>query len=227
MKKLFFSILALATITISANAQEKKEGRHSKEGMKHGRHMHGPEMKNLNLTDAQKQQLKSDNEEFKNKMKALKGNDNMTVKDFKAQREALMQERKTKFQSLLTSDQKAQIEKQKTEMKSKRQEMGAKRMDRMKTDLALTNDQVTKFNALHENTRSQMESIRNNQSLSKEQKKEQLMNLRKTNDATVKNLLTAEQLKKREESRSKRMDEFKHKRKEFKNKQSNPVPEDK
>ncbi len=227
MKKLLFSVLAIAAITISANAQEKKEFNHPKGEFRHGRHMHGQGMKNLNLTDAQKQQLKADNEELKNKMKALKSNDNMTVKDFKAQREALMQERKAKFQALLTSEQKAQIEKQKNEMKSKRQEMGAKRMDRMKTDLALTNDQVTKFKALHENTRSQMEAIRNNQSLSQEQKKEQMMNLRKTNDQTMKSLLTPEQLKKREESRSKRMEEFKNKRKEFRNKQSNPVQEDK
>jgi Spy/CpxP family protein refolding chaperone len=224
MKKVLFSLLAVAAITISANAQVTKGNpQHPKDGMQfhHGRHMHGPMLKNLNLTDGQKQQLKSDNEELRNKLKALKSNDNITMKDFKAQKEALMQERKAKFQSLLTAEQKAQLEKQKSDMKVKREEMGAKRMERMKTDLALTNDQVNKFRALNESTKSQIESIRNNESLTREQKKEQLMNLRKTNEETMKNLLTAEQLKKRDESRAKRMEEFKNKRK------SNPGQGDK
>src|SRR2546427_9333459 len=101
MKKLLLSMLAVAAITVAVNAQDTKAP-HPQGGLRHGRHMHGAIMKNLNLTDAQKQQLKTNNEEFRNKMKALKSNDNMTMKDFKAQREALMQERKTKFQSLLT-----------------------------------------------------------------------------------------------------------------------------
>lgn len=55
------------------------------------------EMQQLNLTDAQKQQIKSIDEDFRIRLQALNKNDNKKVKDQRAQRELLMQERKNKI----------------------------------------------------------------------------------------------------------------------------------
>jgi Spy/CpxP family protein refolding chaperone len=118
MKKIITGLFAIAAFTFSAYAQENnadgvKKERHGYQKGHNGRGMKG--MDELNLTDAQKQQMKSINEDFKNKMQALNKNDNIMVKDMKAQRKALMQERKDKISAILTPEQKikaAQMRKQ-------------------------------------------------------------------------------------------------------------------
>lgn len=67
-------------------------------------------MEKLNLSEAQKQQIKSVNEDFRTKMQALNQNDNLLVKDARAQRKALMQERKDKISAILTPEQRTQAE---------------------------------------------------------------------------------------------------------------------
>ena len=118
MKKILAGLLAIASFTFSANAQEQhnmdRGKTWNKDGM--GNHMrhHGKgmmAMQKLNLTDAQKQQMKLIHEEFKNKFQALNKNDNMMVKDFRAQKESLLQERKNKIEAILTPEQRTQFEK--------------------------------------------------------------------------------------------------------------------
>lgn len=54
--------------------------------------------------------MKSINEDFKTRMQSLNKNDNMMVKDFKSQKESLMQERKNKISAILTPEQKTQFD---------------------------------------------------------------------------------------------------------------------
>ena len=112
MKKILTGLFAFAVFTFSTSAQAqnnaegyKKERRGYNKGLDK---MNG--MEKLNLSDAQKQQIKSINEDFKSKMQALDKNDNIMVKDMKAQRKALMQERKNKIAAILTPEQKIQFE---------------------------------------------------------------------------------------------------------------------
>ena len=58
----------------------------------------------------------------------------------------------------------------------------------------------------------QGKAIRENSSLTEEQKKEQLMNLVKSRKESMNNILTAEQLKKKEEMRNSRIKDMKNKR---------------
>ncbi len=114
MKKMIAGFLAIAAFTFGAVAQDQnnagdrmKNGRH---GMHNGHKRKGMEgMDKLNLTEAQRQQIKSINEELKTKMQALNKNDNMMVKDMKTQRKALMLERKNKITAILTPEQKNQF----------------------------------------------------------------------------------------------------------------------
>ena len=115
MKKIIAGLFAIAAFTFSAAAQDQKtEGEKKMHKEKHGMHkghdggMRG--MEALNLTDAQKQQIKSINEDFTTRLKALNQNDNILVKDMKVQRKALMQERKDKISAILTPEQKTQFE---------------------------------------------------------------------------------------------------------------------
>ncbi len=59
----------------------------------------------LDLTNDQKQQMKSINMDFKNSMKELK-NSNLSKEELKIKRKALHQERKQKIMALLTPEQK-------------------------------------------------------------------------------------------------------------------------
>ena len=208
MKQIFIGLIAICAITFSAGAQTmeaKNEAGHSGHHQKHhGKHDKAMMFKNLNLSDAQKQQVKSMNENFKNKMQALKKNDNMTVKDFRLQKEALMAERKTNFQSILTHEQKNKIEQNKKDMMAKHSQMHEKRMEKMKTELSLTNDQVAKMKAQREAFKAKAETIKNDQSLTQDQKKDQFMTLRKEQKENFKSILTADQQKKLEERKNKR-----------------------
>ena len=204
-------MLALSAITFSVNAQDNtgntKERQH--EGMDHGKWEHGQRgnqmmFKNLDLTESQKQQAQSINSDFENRMKELKKNDNMTVKDFNSQREALMQERKTKFEALLTPEQKAKMQDANKGMRGRPDMNDANRVEKMKTDLGLSNDQVSKLQSQQDAFKAKADAIRNNSALSDDQKREQFMNLRKEQHDNMKNILTADQLKKMEDRKGKR-----------------------
>ena len=115
MKKIITGLFAIAAFTFSAVAQDQntdqKKWNKERQGMHKGRDGRGMEaMQKLNLTDAQKQQMKSINEEFRTKMQSLQQNDNILVKDQKVQRKALMEERQNRIAAILTPEQKIQFE---------------------------------------------------------------------------------------------------------------------
>jgi len=131
MKKSLIAATAFLAMTLTAGAQIKnnstdsnfqQHGMHHKssEYSMHQRH-HGM-MMNLNLTDAQKQQVKDLNNDYRNQLKDLEKNENITLKDYRAKKAMLEQERKLKFDGILTSDQKNKIAQAK---KSKRGKNGS------------------------------------------------------------------------------------------------------
>jgi len=224
MKKYLIALASVTVITISASAQinrnstdtttqQHKMGMHRRqEYATHKFHHRNMMMNQLNLTDVQKQQAKSINDNYRNQLKDLEKNDNITLKDYRFKKANLEQERKSKFQALLTTDQKNKIEQAKKQRNEKMKMMAQKRLEKMKTDLNLTDDQVAKITEQRKNSMEQMKAIRENSSLSEEQKKEQLMDLRKSSRESMNSILTADQLKKKEELRNSRMSEWKNKR---------------
>ena len=224
MKKYLIALSAFTVITITSSAQIKRNatdslGKPSAMGMRHhqrGNEMDKPHnrhmMNQLNLTDAQKQQAKSINDEYRNQVKELEKNDNITLKDYRSKKASLEQERKSKFEALLTPDQKNKMAQAKKDRSEKMKMLSEKRMGKMKTELNLTDDQVAKIKEQQQSSMEQMKAIRENSSLTEEQKKEQLMDLHKNMHESMKNILTADQLKKREELRNNRMKEWKNKK---------------
>src|SRR5689334_11504079 len=157
MKKLLGSLLALTLIVSAAQAQDQKEMKH------HGRH-HGREMfaKELNLTADQKKQLKDINTDTHKQMAELKKNDNITVKDYNSRKEAIMKSQHEKMLALLTPDQKAQMEKMKQDRMAKGKERSQRGIQNMKTQLNLTDDQVSKLQSSHESFEAKAKDIRSN-----------------------------------------------------------------
>ncbi len=199
MKKIIAFTMILAVAGFSASAQERREMKGEKHGMHKMQGHKGDMTKDLNLTDAQKAQLKADREVYKAKMEALRKDENITVKEMKARQKAIHDEQKAKMEALLTPEQKAKIAADRTNMEGSRKQMDGKRGEMMKEKLGLSNEQAEKLKAHNQEVHSKIKSIQDNQSLTAEQKQEQIKAIKEASKTQRKNILTAEQLKKMEE----------------------------
>lgn len=178
MKKIIALSFAFAAFTMAASAQETRKTDNSK--VKHERKHQGHHkemMKGVNLSDAQKAQVKSIRED-----KSL-----------------TKEQRKEKMSGVFTADQRSAMAKNKTEMKAKRKEMHEKRANEMKEKLGLSNDQAAKLKTQRDATHQQMKALKADQSLTKEQKKEKIKAIKADADKQRRTVLTADQLKKMDE----------------------------
>jgi hypothetical protein len=202
MKTIILSML-VSILAVAARSQEIPE-RRSERPMMDGRHhddrqMHGMDMKQLNLTQAQKEQFKAQKENFRKQMEELKKNDNITVKEWRNRMEALRKDQKTKMQGILTAEQKAQIEKMKAEHKAMMEIDAKARMEKMKLHLGLTDDQAAKINKNRTEMMEKMKALREDDKMDKDKKKEQMKDLMKKQKEQMKSILTEEQMKKMQE----------------------------
>ena len=157
------------------------------------------DMKQLNLTDAQKGQFKKENESFRNKLAELKKNEDITVKEWKSQMESLRKSHKSSMDGILTTEQKGQIEKMKADGKARHEGMMKKRGEHMKTRLGLTDEQSAKLQKNREETGKKIKEIRENTSLGDEKKREAIREIMKGQRETMKTILSKEQLEKMKE----------------------------
>ena len=147
----------------------------------------------LNLSDDQKGKMKAANDDFKKQMQALNSNENQTVKQQRDARTALMKEHKAKVESILTADQKAQM---KLDAKKRHSEMSAKHLDKMKQELALTDQQVSQLKSSQEAMKTKVGAIENNTSLDRTAKMQQLHAARESMKNSMEQILTPEQKEK-------------------------------
>lgn len=84
-----------------------------------------------------------------------------------------------------------------------REEMAKKRMEEMKKNLGLSDEQVTQIAAIRKEQAPAAKAIKDDASLTPEQKKEKMKELRKTGDDKVATVLTPEQKTKWEEQMAK------------------------
>jgi len=201
MKKVWMPLIAIITLTLSVNAQHSKGKKEQ-----HPKHQQMRMVKQLNLSQDQKKQAKAINEDARKKMQELDKNESITVKAMRDRKYAIQKERKAKMDGLLTAEQKAKQTQLRAEHKAKKEAGYAKRLDKMKSNLSLTDEQVVQLKTQRAATIAKAEQIKNNESLGRSQKKEQLMAL--TTEARDKRnkILTPEQRKKMEERKKNRAD---------------------
>lgn len=128
----------------------------------------------IHYTPEQRKQVATINSDFKTKQEALYKQDNLTLGAYKAQLLSLQKDRKAKRQALLTAQQQEQIAKWKSRQSENQQVMAAAHLERMKIDLKLSDDQEAKIKSQNEAFRAQVQSIRGNDDLLPEQKREQM-----------------------------------------------------
>lgn len=200
MKKVLIPVLALAMV-YSANAQEipERKAEHPRMSQREDRPRAGKAMQDLNLTDAQKEQMKKEKEAFRKKMDDLEKNDNITVKEWKAKRESLAKEHHKNVEAIFTPEQKAKMEGRKKEAEARMKEMGQKRAEHMKTALNLTPEQSAKLEKSHKENAERMKAIREDEKLTMDQKRTAFRELAEKQKETLKATLTEEQLAKMKE----------------------------
>lgn len=191
MKKILVALVAL-TVSFGAIAQgeSKRENRLGKE-----------KIAELNLTDSQKEQMKAEKDVLKKKLEELRGNTGMSTEDMKKNRLEIMKTHKEAVKSILSPEQQEKVK----EMRKERNAEGSKvsgegrgkkmkeRVEEIKQELNLSEEQSTKMKTLNEKLKANMKRIRDNSSLSQEQKKEQVKSLMANHKSSVDAILTAEQ----------------------------------
>jgi len=211
MKKTFFLLLAAALTVSVAQAQDIPERKHDGVGRSEGmKKRGGDDMAKLNLTEDQKKQFKSLQEQRRKDMEALK-TQNLTPEQSKEKMESLRKDYRDKSQALLTPEQKTQMEsfrKDRKEGMTKREFKGKERKEGGKwgQDLNLTPEQSEKLAASRKATGDQLKAIKDNQSLSDDAKKAERKKIMKAQQESMKSILTPEQQQKMKESRKKHGD---------------------
>jgi len=208
MKKTIAGLALIMLAAFSSQAQQTDQPMHSMQH--HGRH-HGEERftKALNLSAAQQQQMKDLQSSFKEKMADLKKHDEITVKEYNANLKALQEERKTQWQAVLTPAQKETLAKMKEQRQEKAKQRALARAEKLKDKLHLTDAQSSQLKDMRTGTMTRIKSIREDNALSHEQKKEQIKGLVMQQKEQLKTILSAEQLQQLEQMKAK------HHRKDF------------
>jgi len=205
MNKLFIGLAALALSAGAAQAQEaqpapqqqkeKHSFHHRGQGMRHG-HGHDQALaKKLHFSDQQKQQFKDINTKYRQQLTELKKNEDITVREQKARMAAIHKEHKEQMQALFTPEQKAQLQKMKEDRKELAKVNAKARAEKMKIKLGLSDEQAKQLKDMHAGTFAKMKQIREDKSLSADQKKDQVKSLVKDQHEQLKSVLTPEQLK--------------------------------
>lgn len=204
MKKILFLAFIFASISFSVSAQQQRQNApktfDNRNGMKHEK---AGQLKDLNLTDAQKAELKKSNEALKAKMQALRSQD-ITPEERQKQMEAIKSERQANLDKILTPEQKATLEKKKAEKKEEKMEERREKAEKMKSELDLTDEQSAKMKANAAANKEKIQAIRNNSTLTEDQKKAQIKEILKSTKQENKEILTPEQQKKMKEMHKKR-----------------------
>jgi len=201
MKKIIIGMLTVASFIFTANAQEMRKMKHHQRG-----HQKVMILKELNLTATQKEQMKANRDNVKMQLTELNKNENITVKEYKARKADILKSQKAQMDNVLTTEQKNKLKQQKNNRKGKQEMYSAKRMDKMKTNLGLSDEQVNKLKVNREATMAKAKAIKENSQLSQSERKEQLVALRQDQKNSLKQVLTPEQINKMEEKKKARMD---------------------
>ncbi len=193
MKKIWIATTVVFLITGSLQAQTTE----NKVPVKQQKGMHDRKGKlNLKLSDAQQTQMKTINENYRKQFSLLKEDKSISAVDLKTKTAALKKEQREKTQSILTTDQKNQLAKSKegkAGMKNGRRNAGA---EKWQSKLDLTKDQSARLKESRTAMQSKIKAIKSDNSLTDEQKKEQVKSLSKQQKESLKSILTPEQLEK-------------------------------
>lgn len=215
MKKIMTTAFIVLLTIGAAQAQStgaEKNHPHKKE------HRMG-DFEQLNLTADQKARLQTLRENFKKQMTELK-TQGLSEADMKSRRKELHQSYRAQAGSILTNEQKEQLSKMRAERRASGAKLKGNWPDKragngvhkgfrngnadLQKELDLSQDQQAKMHQIRSEFQSKFQSLRQDNNLSAEQKKEKMQHLRKEQRQQMKAVLTQDQVKKMQELRKER-----------------------
>jgi Spy/CpxP family protein refolding chaperone len=193
MKKIMASLAIALMATLAVSAQQTDSSLHQRHRHSFRHHQHDMMAKNLQLSDQQKEQLKTINGDFHKKLMDLKKNEDITIREYKTKMKALQQEHRTAFQSVLSQEQKEQLAKTKEDRMqfAKNHAAGS---EKMKARLGLSDAQASQLKNIHTDMVTKIKAIHADSSLTRAQKHEQVKTLALQQKDQLKNILTPDQL---------------------------------
>lgn len=178
-------------------------------GQFHGRQFQHKRAPFINYTKEQRAQLKTINEDYQKQLLQLQGNDAITLGEYKSKLADLRKEHKDKMQNILTDQQKQKLAEAKKKADINRQVMATARLERMKLTLGLNDEQVAKIKEQQKSLQTQMQSIRENNKLFPEQKRDEIKQLTLQHKDDLKSVLTDEQKKALDQKKAEFNNKFK------------------
>lgn len=198
MKKTMLLMLPLF-VALMAIAQPAHPGGKPRKG--HSAKARKEMFKDLNLSTEQKAAIQKLQDEMRLQMKELNSNESITVKEQRDRREALLKTHKQAVESLLTPAQKEQLAQHKAAMLAKAAVRHEKQLDEMKEKLQLSAAQMEKIKDSYTAFQKQMDALRNNEKLSRQERKAGMDKLKTAHEQTMASILNADQLKQWKEMR--------------------------
>lgn len=211
MNKIKFLLFLTVVLTFAESkaqvrkcpAMAGKSGSCTQQGMRGPQGRRGM-MQSLDLSDAQKTSMKSLRDEKQARLAELEKNDKMTLADFRSRREAINTEYKGKMENILTPGQKNRIAEEKKSRSEAHEKKMADRLEKMKSNLSLSDEQVNRIREHQSQMKVRMKAIHENSALGPEQKKMQMRQAREEGKKKMESILTPDQLKKQQEKKKER-----------------------
>ncbi len=156
-------------------------------------------MRDVQLSDAQKAQMKNLQEKLQADLKNLRSQENITVKEQRDRREAIIKSHRDAVQNLLTPEQKAQIDQKAKDRMDQMQVNRDARVENMREKLALNDAQIAAVKSNQNAFQEKMRSIRQDENLSREARREAIQKATGDMQTGLKSILNAEQMQKWQE----------------------------
>jgi Spy/CpxP family protein refolding chaperone len=203
MKKTILIAFA-AMLTIATYAQQPGKpmnGRCGQCGMQQGRQGKDKIKQELNLTEAQQKQMKTIQEDFRTKMKGLRENESITVKEQRDRIYKLGQEHRATMQKVLTPEQKQKMVAMREDQAKKMQEKQGQHFEKVSADLNLNDAQKTQMKQLHEKQMAAVKTVRDNEGLDRTARQTTMKNLMEQHKRDMQKVLSKEQFEQWEKMR--------------------------
>src|SRR6185436_17265927 len=170
MKKALIGMALAAFVVTGACAQDQSTGLADRPKGHHRM----DKMQQLNLTDEQKTEVKSINDDFKQQMTDLKkSEDKITVTEWKSKMATIRKDHHEKIEKVLTDEQKASLKSMRKEHGRKFRQDKHNRIEEMKKALSLTDEQTTAVENNLSESLKKIRAVHDDKSLTEDQKKEQ------------------------------------------------------
>jgi DNA polymerase/3'-5' exonuclease PolX len=162
----------------------------------------------LSLTEQQESTVRSYLEDQRSQMQVLR-NDTALTREQRAQRmREITQQTRDKIQSILTVEQRQRAEDLRNQARQRVQERAAEQFDRAARLLDLTPEQKSQMQSYLESQRTQLQALRDNTSLTQEQRRQQARAIGEQTRSNIRSLLNPMQQQKLDDLRASRRGGF-------------------